>query len=159
MEIPASLAVVAFDGIIERGQIIHFVCTFVDQKGQPFQKNKFAVVLNATLPDDPILYALTTSQVDLYSRTTMFDHSIIRMPAGTYQFFAKDTVLSFREVRQVDLDELRKQYSEKRLTIVGRLHKVHEDQMNTIITSSLLIERWKVKRCSPPAPAPPTETK
>jgi hypothetical protein len=157
VEIPASLAVAAFDGLLRRGVIIHYRCRFVDGEGRVDVRDKFAVILNVTLPEDPILCALFTSQTGTYTGTTLYDRDIIRIAVGTYPFFTKDTVLSFRAVREEDLDGLRKQYANKQLKIVGDLLKVHLDETNAIIERSLLIEGWKVARCTPrkpPAPKP-----
>jgi hypothetical protein len=151
MEIPASLATMAFDGILKRGDIIHFKCGLDDGDGKRVYRNKFAVILNASLPEDPVLCALATSQVAFYNSTTQWDNNIIRIPAGTYSFLPKDTVISFRAIRAESLDELRKQYASKELTIVGKLSMVHVDHANRIIENSVLIEGWKQKRCTPPS--------
>lgn len=155
MELPSSLAVAAFDHLLVRGQIIHLECTFRGHDGAIFQRSKFAVVLNATLPDDPVFAALATSKVAHYSKTKLFTDDVIAIPAGSYAFLSKDTIISLRSLHQFDIDELRKQYAAKTLTIVGKLHKVHLDQVDTILQKSLLIERWKLKRCSVAAPPPP----
>lgn len=148
VEIPAHLAAAAFDGLVKRGQIIHFAHTF---DGETVPRNKFAVLLNWTVPDDPAYFAFTTSKLDHYNKTSAYDRDIIRVPIGTYPFFTKDTIINFRELHEVPFDELRKQYTDGRLKIVGPLLKVHEDHANRILTESLVIEGRKTRRCLPPA--------
>jgi hypothetical protein len=121
------------------------------EDGRVYEKNKFAIILNVTCPDDPMLFALATSNVGFYQSTSMWDAHIIRVAIGTYKFLTKDTVLSFRQIHKESLEELRKQYSEKELTLVGDLLRVHMDQVDKIIASSVLIEGWKKKRCTVPS--------
>jgi len=146
MEVPASLAVATFDKILQRGDIIHFKCTFEDDGTT---KNKFAVVLNVTLPDDPILFALASTATAAHE-SPLYAGVLIRVPVGTYTCFSKPTVFSFRKIHKETLDEMRSQFARKELTRVGKLLQVHLDQANKMIENSVLIEGWRRNRCRVP---------
>ena len=83
---------------LSHGSVFH---AFHDDSG----KGKFFILLNATWPDHEVHSVLCTSQLDFFADGQL-DSQILRIPAGVYPFFPKDTIVDFRRLWSVALTTL-----------------------------------------------------
>jgi hypothetical protein len=88
-------------------------------------KPKYMVILSTSPQDDPIIYILTTSEkADKPRHTTpLFPEDLVRVPAGTYPFFPKDTIINVSETGQLDVerDTFEDRYNCGTILFKGRL--------------------------------------
>lgn len=66
-------------------------------------KDKFLIIINAWLPENPLYYLLTTSRLDKL-KDSPFQRDLLTIPAGTYAFFKLDTVINVREAGQLTVE-------------------------------------------------------
>lgn len=149
MKLPSDWLHSKFDGYIKRGGIIRFHAADLQDPDHPDGKNKFAVILNATLPATEILYVFTTSKVAFYDKHKQFEPAIIRIKAGVYACFPLDTIIPFRHVHNIDVGKLKAQYAAQNLTFCEELSPQHIAQMDSIIATGLFINPRQKKSILP----------
>ena len=100
---------------------------------------KFGVLLNANWPDR-VLLAISTSQLEFYDRVNV-EADIIRIAAGTYRFFPKDTVINLREIVELPRTEIIESF-----TCEGRLDEADMSKIDSKIAASRLLSRSMKRR-------------
>jgi hypothetical protein len=111
------------------------------------EKAKFAILLNAFLPDDPLYYLLTTSQVQKL-QTGPFAQDTVTFPAGCYSFFSKETAVnvgSLATTKPLPADDFELLFDAGELKYLGRLSDADLARVDTATAKSLRIPR-EIKR-------------
>jgi hypothetical protein len=112
-------------------------------------KQKYCVVLNARLPDDPIFYAHSTTRLRTYE-SGEWDVDILRIPAGSYSFFSEETVLNLRSIKNKRVAELRTLMDRRQLFVCGDLSEAHMRELNTKIRCSSLLSPAQISKVALP---------
>lgn len=78
-----------------------------------------------------------------------FASQVLRLQAGIYTFWSKETVINLRQVREVPREKLKERILSGELTFEGMLNQHHLDQIDKILAASPVVERRLKKRVAP----------
>jgi len=135
IKLPPNLSDPLFNEKFERGAVVKTIFRCKDGK----DKYKFFIILNKDITIDPILFILTTSQLEFYNKNPHFNKDIIRIPAGTLSFFSKETIINCREIHKIPKDKLRENFKNSILQIEGKLPENIINDIDKIIEKSFLV--------------------
>ena len=134
IRLPPELLRTLLETRVVRGSILRF---WWDTAG----KHKFGIVLNAAWPESGVLLVITTSKLAFYDRVDL-GGDIVRIAAGAYPCFPKDTVINLREIIEVTIDDL---VARGDFEIAASLSGENLAEIDRKVEASALISR-KLKR-------------
>ncbi|MFH1441949.1 MAG: hypothetical protein ABIH18_07930 [Candidatus Omnitrophota bacterium] len=135
IKLPSDISDPHFDQQFKRGVVIKTPIRFKDGK----EKYKYIIILNYDISKDPVVFVLTTSQLEFYDKHPHFNKEIIRIKSGESSIFPKETIINCREVYKITKDKLKKNFRNNILQIEGELTQEILDNINKIIEKSFLI--------------------
>lgn len=135
VKLPAAISGPHFDQQFKRGIVVKTPVRFKDGR----EKQKYLVILNYDVSKDPILFVLTTSQLEFYNKNPHFNKDIIRIRAGSISFFSKETIINCREIHRIARDKLKESFRDNILQIEGELPQEMLNDMDKIIEKSFFI--------------------
>lgn len=135
VKLPAAISDPHFDQQFKRGIIVKTPVRFKDGR----EKYKFLIILSHDVSNDPVLFVLTTSQLEFYDKNPHFNKDIIRIKAGSISFFPKETVINCREVHRIARDKLKGSFRDNILQIEGELPQEMLNDVDKIIEKSFFI--------------------
>ncbi len=105
-------------------------------------KPKYIVILSGSPLDDPIVYILTTSEKAKHSGHP-HPGDLLHLPAGTYDFFALDTVIDAGTAgeREIDRDALVALYESDAVVYQGTLGEAHCAELLVKVAASRRVSR------------------
>ena len=124
-----------FDKELKRGSVIKTLFRCHDGK----DRFKHFIILNNDLSQDPIVFILTTSQLEFYDKHPHFNKDIVRVDSAAVNFFPKETIISCRDVYKIQKDILKKNFQSNSLKFVGELPETILQEIDTIIKRSFLV--------------------
>lgn len=135
IKLPTNITDPVFDQSLERGTVVKTLFRCKDGK----ERYKFFVILNNDISKDPIIFILTTSQLDFYNKNPHFNPDIIRILPGGVNFFLKETIINCREVFKVTKEKLKENFRNNILQVEGKLPKDILDNVDKIIEKSFFV--------------------
>lgn len=135
VKLPAAISDPHFDQQFKRGIVVKTPVRFKDGR----EKHKYLVILNYDVSKDPILFVLTTSQLEFYNKNPHFNKDIIRIRAGSISFFSKETIINCREIHRIARDKLKESFRDNILQIEGELPQEMLNDVDKIIEKSFFI--------------------
>jgi len=130
IRLPPDLLRTLLETNVLRGSILRF---WWDAAG----KHKFGIVLNASWPESGALLVITTSKLAFYDRVDL-SGDIVRIAAGAYPCFPKDTIINLRELIEVTIDDL---VARGDFEIAASLSAEHLAEIDGKVQASALISR------------------
>lgn len=135
VKLPAAISDPHFDQQFKRGIVVRTPVRFKDGR----EKQKYLVILNYDVSKDPILFVLTTSQLEFYNKNPHFNKDIIRIRSDSISFFSKETIINCREIHRIARDKLKESFRDNILQIEGELPQEILNNMDKIIEKSFFI--------------------
>lgn len=135
IDIPDDVCNDAFDKELKRGSVVKTLFRFPDGT----EKFKHLIILNSDIAKDPIVFVLTTSQLDFYDKHPQFNRDIIRIPAQKIKFFPKETVINCREAADLPMRVIKSNFVKNRLRFEGDLPTDILQDIDDIISNSFYI--------------------
>lgn len=135
IKLPANITDPVFDQHFERGAVVKTLFRCKDGK----EKYKYFIILNKDISKGPIVFILTTSQLDFYNKNPHFNSDIIRVLPGTVSFFPKETIINCREVFKITREKLKDNFGNNILQIEGKLPQNILDNIDKVIEKSFLV--------------------
>ncbi len=135
VKLPASISDPHFDQQFKRGIVLKTPIRFKNNN----EKYKYLVILSHDVSKDPAVFILTTSQLGFYDKNPHFNKDILRIKAGSTNFFPKETIINCREVHKITKDKLKENFRNNILQIEGELPKEMLDDIDKIVEKSFFI--------------------
>lgn len=135
VKLPASISDPNFDQQFKRGIAVKTLFHSKNDK----KKYKYLVILSHDVSKDPVVFVLTTSRTEFYDKNPHFNKDILRIKAGSIDFFPKETIVNCREIHKLSKDRLKESFRNNVLQIEGELPKETMDDIDKIIEKSFFI--------------------
>jgi hypothetical protein len=142
VDIPDKICDEAFDNTeIRRGTVIRVLSQFPDGS----QRYKYFIAISRDIHIDPIIFVITTSNIDFYLKFPKFNNDAISIAAKTISFFQKDTVIDCRQIHQFSREILKQRFRENLLQFTGEMPKEFLDKIDQVIRQSKLLPKNQKK--------------
>jgi hypothetical protein len=128
-----------------QGTVFRFRCEDLNDPLLEY-RYKFAAVVSLAVDGDEVLYSLTTSKIDPFAHLP-WSAQVLRVPAGSYAFFPKETIIDLRSVKVARMERLLELPTPSEFEIVGELSTADRAAAVEIIRNSPTVERRFKKRC------------
>ena len=135
VKLPAAISDPHFDKQFKRGIIVKTPVRFKDGR----KKYKYLIILNHDVSKDPVLFVLTTSQLEFYDKNPHFNKDIVKIKAGSISFFSKETIINCREIHRITRDKLKENFRNNILQVEGELSQEMLNDVDKIIENSFFI--------------------
>jgi hypothetical protein len=103
-------------------------------------REKFVVVLNALCPDDPIYFAMATSNVDRFKKAIHLASEIVNLDPKRYAFLNRPTALDLTSIKRIPLADLVNLWNRGLAENKGSLHSDDLARCDEVIRRSRFIE-------------------
>lgn len=117
---------------IKRGEIIKTSLPHVENP-------HYCIPLNKNTEDNILLFVICTSKLSFYDKNPKYNSDIVRIPAGTFNFFLKETIINCREVHHISRQELLKNFQKGVFTYVDSLPASYIAKIDNIFKKSRTI--------------------
>ncbi len=103
-------------------------------------KPKYIVVVSREpVSADPLVFFITTSQLDIYERNKMFRENAIILEAKSLEFFPKRTAINCRELYEFSREVIEDLVACREAEIIGDLPDYILGRIDQIVRNSILI--------------------
>lgn len=131
----------AFQSQLARGVILHVTLdSNVLDDPTITTHGKFIVILNYYCPDDPLYFAMATSNVARFSAGGRWASESVALDPANYAFLNRPTVLDFTSLKAMPLIDLTTLHSKGLASIVGTLRAEDMALCDEVIRTSRYVE-------------------
>ena len=141
IDVPKEVSNDVFDKEIKRGSILKTLFLCHDGREKP----KYYIIVSSSKEADPLIFVISTSQLDFYNRNPRFNTEILRISVGLIDCFSLDTIIDCTRVYRMPRWKLKKNYQENILRFCGELSTGYLSQIDNIIKKSRLISNRNKK--------------
>lgn len=142
VNIPSNIRDEVFDNTdIKRGTVIRVLSHFPDGS----QRYKYFIVVSKDIHIDPIVFVITTSNIDFYLQHPTFNNDAISIAANTISFFSKDTVVDCRQIFSFRREALKRNFRDNLLQFAGQMPQEFMERIDEVIRQSKLIAKNQKK--------------
>jgi hypothetical protein len=142
IDIPDDISDETFDNTeIRRGTVIRVLSQFPDGT----QRYKYFIAISRNIQKDPLIFVITTSNIDFYLRFPRFNNDAISIAANVISFFPKDTVIDCRQIYQFFREVLKQRFRENLLQFTGQMPEEFLDKIDQVVRQSKLISENQKK--------------
>ncbi len=137
IDLPKDTCDDVFEGEISRSSVIKTRYEF--ENGTI--KEKFFIALSRSPENNPLVFVVTTSNPEFFDKHPEFNRDIIRITAGSLDYFPLDTIIDCRSVLKIPRDTLKNNFHSNDLKFCGNLPSDLISKIESIIKYSRHIAR------------------
>ena len=137
MSLPPDQLRKLFSRRVRRGTVLRATISF-GETGTV--KPKYIVVMSKEPADaDPLVFFITTSQLQAYERNAVFRENAVFLEANALKFFPRKTAINCRELYELPREEVQELVANGEADIIGDLPEETLALIDQIVRASILI--------------------
>ncbi len=138
VNIPGDICDEIFENTeIKRGTVIRVLSHFPDGS----QRYKYFIAVSENVNIEPIIFVITTSNIDFYLKHPNFNNDAISIAANSIPFFQKVTVVDCRQIYQFHKETLKRNFRDNLLQFAGQMPKEFMAKIDEVVKQSKLIAK------------------